>query len=129
MIPRLTITLPWPAPEVSPNWTGKLREKIRAKQAAKYDGHIAALEGLQLACADKYDYHGGPLRVAVTFFPPNNRRRDRDNAQSSLKHQFDGVALALGVDDNLFHPEYAWGEVRRGGEVVLVITRCEELGK
>lgn len=121
--PRLTITLPWPVPELSPNYHGPMRPKWAAQQAAKSDGYLSTLEGLQLAEADRYDYAGGALTVAVTFHPPNKRKRDRDNAQASLKHQFDGVAQALGVNDAVFEPSYKWGEVRRGGAVVLVIER------
>lgn len=133
----LRIELPWPAPVLSPNWTGKLRHKLRAKALARDAGYYLALEALQAGglnldgdtcppakpagrcggrCQGRTD-----IPVQVTFHPPDRRRRDRDNFQAALKHQFDGIALALGVDDALFRPIYAWGEVGQPGRVIVTI--------
>lgn len=43
-----------------------------------------------------------PVLISLDFFPPDNRRRDLDGMISSMKAALDGVADALGIDDNLF---------------------------
>lgn len=58
------------------------------------------------------------VNVKVTFFPPDNRRRDLDNAISSCKGQIDGLSLAFGVDDSKFNLTFAWGgTVMQQGQV------------
>jgi hypothetical protein len=42
------------------------------------------------------------LRVSIIARPKDNRARDEDNLQASLKAALDGVAAALGVDDSRF---------------------------
>ncbi len=51
------------------------------------------------------DYHSagcGKMVFSIEFFPPDKRRRDDDNMLASFKAGRDGVADALGVDDNKF---------------------------
>lgn len=126
-----TVTLPWPSPMLSPNKTGHWKPRWQAQQAANYDGRLAAVEGMQAGGLGVEWWRevvaGKPLALAVTFYPPNKRRRDRDNAQASLKHQFDGIAAALGVDDHVFQPTYAWGDVRPPGCVVVEVAAIAEV--
>ena len=61
----------------------------------------------------------GKVKVAIKFYPPDNRKRDRDNMIASFKSGQDGVADALGMDDALWVPEYDVGGALTGGQVVL----------
>lgn len=116
----LRIELPWPDPVLSPNWTGKLRHKLRAKVLACDTAYYLVLEALQ-AGGLSLDGDRTDIPLQVTFYPPDRRRRDRDNFQAALKHQFDGIALALGVDDALFRPVYEWGAINKPGRVIVTI--------
>ena len=44
----------------------------------------------------------GPLALTLCFCPPTKRRYDRDNLVARMKAGLDGVAEALGIDDQLF---------------------------
>lgn len=118
----ITITLPWPARELSPNFHGGWRAKWQAQQAANHDGQIAALKSWE--GKERPDFGDGPISIKAKFYPPDQRRRDHDNAFASMKHYYDGIARALGVDDNRFRPTYEWGVVSplvRGGGVIIEI--------
>jgi len=47
--------------------------------------------------------------ASVTLHPPDNRRRDADNAISSFKGGQDAVATHIGVDDANWNVSYALG--------------------
>jgi crossover junction endodeoxyribonuclease RusA len=103
------IVLPWPDKRLSPNARVHWRGKVKPKKEARSDAYYIAcrdigrrLGRIRTALAGK-----APIPVLITFLPPDNRRRDRDNMQASLKHALDGVADALKVDDNRFRPTYA----------------------
>ena len=67
---------------------------------------------------------GGWLALTLTFCPPDKRRRDRDNLLASMKSDLDGVAQALGLDDQYFDPiTLQRGEPVKGG-CVLVEVGC-----
>ena len=42
------------------------------------------------------------IPLSIIFHKGDRRRRDQDNLIASMKASLDGVADALGVDDNLF---------------------------
>ena len=98
----LTITLPFPAPELFPN-------RVR--------GHWAKISGTKAkAVADAFavthqavhNYRGealtGDIPLTLTFCPPDKRHRDLDGCLSACKQMLDGVALALKVNDKRFSP-------------------------
>jgi crossover junction endodeoxyribonuclease RusA len=74
-----------------------------------------------LSCKHSDPPHNGPLLVKITFRPPDKRRRDLDNALSSIKAGLDGVADAIGVDDRHWALMLQWGEPVKGGAVELEI--------
>ncbi|MEI4473549.1 hypothetical protein [Frigidibacter sp. MR17.24] len=111
-----TVTLPWPRRELSPNWTGKLKDKFRAKKAEKIDTVYACW------AAGIRHIDAGALHLKLTFHPPCNRRRDMDNLIASMKHAIDGIAQATGIDDSAYAIAAARGEARKGGSVVVEIT-------
>jgi crossover junction endodeoxyribonuclease RusA len=61
------------------------------------------------------------INMTITFRPPNNRRRDRDNLIAAMKSGMDGIAEAWGVDDSRFVPTYRMGEPVARGEVIIEI--------
>jgi len=115
----MRIVLPWPNPKLNPN--KRLHWAPRSK-AAKADRALAGtitraniyVTAHQLALPD-------PLPLTITFFPPDKRKRDRDNMIASMKATMDGVADALGVDDSRFVPTYQVGEPVKGGRVLVEV--------
>lgn len=92
----MAFTLPWPPATLSPN----VRQHWRK--------HAAAKKSYRAACAWQAAAQGvrpmppGKIAVSLRFVPPDRRRRDLDNLIASMKSGLDGLADALGVDDNRF---------------------------
>lgn len=118
----LVVELPFPPAELSPNkrlhWAKKASlTRIYRTACMFWTNRARPQEEQEL----KWPYDG-EIPISVTFFPPDNRRRDRDNMLASFKAGFDGIADALGVDDNRFIPTHRVGEVVKGGKVLVEIT-------
>ena len=131
----LSITLPWPPKELSPNARLHWSKLARAKKAYRYACAVQAkAQGAQRITADKlasarraYRHvcavqakvqgvkriPAGKLHVSLTFYAPTRRAFDLDNALARMKSGLDGLADVLGVDDR------HWS---------LSIARAEELG-
>lgn len=62
----------------------------------------------------------GDIRISATFYPPD-RRGDRVNFPNRLKPYWDGIADALGVNDNRFLPSYHFAEPVENARVVFAI--------
>ena len=62
------------------------------------------------------------VNVAITFCPPNKRRRDLDNIIASFKAGSDGIADGLGIDDSLFFCTYSLGAPVGDGAVFVVLS-------
>jgi crossover junction endodeoxyribonuclease RusA len=114
---EITLELPWPPSELSPNARLHWRALSRHKKAYK------DLCAWKLLGQPKPKVNlDGPIPVAITFYPPDCRRRDRDNMQSSLKYGLDMIAQRMGVDDNRFEPLYrfSFAESPRGRVTVEI---------
>lgn len=95
----MTIVLPIPSRDLSPNgrlhWAGKSRLTKNARRLAK----LLTLEALGHAC------HAPGLPVpafagySLAHYFPTAARRDDDNADAACKAYRDGIADALGIDD------------------------------
>lgn len=59
----------------------------------------------------------GPCDVFVTFYPPDRRKRDKDNMSAAFKPGQDGIAEAFGVDDFNFNTIPNVADVVKGGRV------------
>jgi Holliday junction resolvase RusA-like endonuclease len=98
---NITITLPLPPKELSPNYTVGSRGQ-RMGKAAKTKKYRNA------ACIEVcYDIANGLVSrgwkaadVQCTFYHKDARRRDKDNALASMKAAFDGIADAGLVSDD-----------------------------
>ena len=97
----LTVTLPWPVADLSPNarvhWSARARAAKKAKNEAwgltkALMGPLGIFTGMT----------AGKLHITYTFHPEINRARDDDNFAARMKPGRDGIALALGVDDVSF---------------------------
>jgi crossover junction endodeoxyribonuclease RusA len=115
-----SVLLPWPPKELSPNARVNWR-KLRGPQSPgeRYKQTAWALckeARLTVAPGD------GWISLFITFSPPDRRRRDIDNMLASLKSGLDGIALALGVDDQRFGTiTMTRGEPVKHGKIVVAI--------
>lgn len=117
----LRVELPFPPAELSPN--RRLHWAKKAKSVKAYRNWVSLMTQAEVPPIDRGRWpYDGEIPISVTFFPPDNRRRDRDNMLASFKAGFDGIADALGVDDNRFIPTHRVGEVVKGGKVLVEIT-------
>ena len=116
----LTIALPYPHGDLTPNGRRHYRVVAQLRAAAKSDGANCAR--LALNSRPSPFAPSDTLRALVTFRPPTNRRRDLDNVFSGAKAYMDGVCAALGVDDSrIQRATLQWGEKVKGGEVVVTL--------
>jgi crossover junction endodeoxyribonuclease RusA len=111
----MKIILPYPDPKLSPNarvhWGSVSGKKKKARQDATW---------ATLAAEGFHDFEApadGPIPMRVTFFPPDARKRDDDNAIGAFKHARDGIADSLGVDDSRFSASYHFGAPEKPGRV------------
>lgn len=114
--PTATVELPWPSANLSPNARLHWRALSKAKKAYKSDCAWALFQ-----MPVPYLASGERIQLVITFYPPDRRRRDRDNLQHSLKYGLDELAAHLGVDDYLFDPTYRFAEPVKNPRVVIAI--------
>jgi len=88
----MTITLPLPPRELSPNWRGHWAQK--AKAVKKYRQLAWAVAMSETRC------NWPTANAQATFYFRDRRRRDRDNLLASLKSAFDGLTDAGVIDDD-----------------------------
>lgn len=119
MIEPLQVTLPWPPRACSPNQRQHWSRLAAAKKGYRYACQMLTRDaGGQRMPADSR------LHLALTFVPPDRRRRDLDNLIASMKSGLDGIADALGVDDSRWRLSFALDESGAiAGLVRVNITR------
>lgn len=97
----MTITLPIPDKKLWPNNTvGTMGQRMAKSAATRKARHAAYLTTYGKITDGRVT---GALTFSgytLAFFYKDARRRDDDNAQASCKAYRDGIADALGVDDN-----------------------------
>lgn len=104
MIP-VTITLPIPAREISPNaQRGQSKwAAIKKSKLVKLHRMTAMLEIQNRMMAHPSDlFQALPLGYSLAHFFPTARFRDEDNADGACKAYRDGICDALGIDDKDF---------------------------
>ncbi|MFA5386781.1 MAG: hypothetical protein WC322_00080 [Candidatus Paceibacterota bacterium] len=118
----MRIELPWPDPKLMPNrksgrhWAITQAVKVRRRDMA----WALTREAMQREAFAPMD--GQLLPIKLTFFPPSYVRRDLDGLLGALKPDVDGMARALGVDDQFFEPiTLARGSKVKGGAVVVEV--------
>ena len=109
------VLLTWPDRAAHPNervhWSRKSKANKTMRRAAYYLGKQAGL----------YAPQEGPIHVSLTFFPPDKRKRDLDGCISNCKAYLDGIADAMGVDDNRFTLSAKIVDGQPGGCVVMEV--------
>lgn len=114
----LEVTLAWPAQALNPNSRCHFMVKHRAAKKAKDEAYWATKYVLQRA----WKHDGSRLRLSFIAYPPDKRARDDDNFAASLKAARDGIALALGIDDNLFDQQpIQWAEPVENPRVTVIV--------
>lgn len=118
----LTVTLPFPSNNLSPNARINRWEHSRAKKAAK-NAAWGFTSALLKPCGVSRGAWQGPIIVRTVFHPPADYRYDEDGLVSRMKAAWDGIALALGVDDHTFRHFHAIGDKKPPlGCVVVTLT-------
>ena len=118
----LTLTLPWPDADLSQNARVHWAPRARAVKKARDYGWgmtLAAMGPLGIKRAT----WGFPITAEYTFHPEIDRKRDDDGLIGRMKSYRDGMARALGVDDNSFRTmPIVYGEKRKPACVVVTLT-------
>jgi crossover junction endodeoxyribonuclease RusA len=119
----MIIHLPWLNPKLSPNarvhWSVKAKH-IRAERDLAHTFTLSIMSGWERDVAQAAD----TLPLKVTFNAPDNRKRDKQNmpASGTIKAYIDGIAEALGIDDNKFQPVFEYGNIIKGGRVIVEVV-------
>lgn len=121
----MTLTMPWPSADLSPNARVHHFTRHKATKSAKNYAFNMALSLMGPLGIRKGTWRG-PVSVQYTFHPSIVRRRDDDNLIAMMKPARDGAAMALGVDDNGFTTlPVIIGDMKRPACVVMTLTPSE----
>lgn len=115
----ISAELPWPSNLLSPNARIHWAEKAKAVKKARGDAKVLVQSAIRSSGVDVSKWEGA--KVTVFFYPPDSRRRDTDGMIASHKAAQDGIADALGLDDNFFEVTYQRLFPRLHGAVLVVI--------
>lgn len=115
------LLLPWPSRDLHPNSRVHWRRRAKAAKAARTQAHLLSLEAGWRRGAVPAE---GRLHLWIDFIPPDRRRRDDDGLLAAFKPWRDGIADALGIDDNRFqaHPLLRDDVTQPGGAMRVRIT-------
>lgn len=126
------IILPYTPAKLNPNRSKTLTSFEYAREFKKYKQQAFFLTKEALGGKPAPDCSQlESLPLYLTFYPPDRRKRDDDNMIASFKAGRDGIAQALGIDDNLFHIQKPQlGEpVRPNGQIRVQIDFSGETVK
>jgi crossover junction endodeoxyribonuclease RusA len=115
-----TVVLPWPPSALRPNASSPGNWRRKSEAAKRYKRDCILLTPKSIADG---------THLAITFRPPDKRRRDLDNMLASFKAGIDAIAQVMGVDDYRFSISLARGEPIKGGQVVVCINHARECGE
>lgn len=115
----IVVNLPWPPHQLNPNKRLHWSRKSRAARLYRNMCYVIAKNAVQ--SSDCNPDYSGKMVFSIEFFPPDKRRRDDDNMLASFKAGRDGVADALGVDDNKFVTSFEVCDPVEGGAVRVTI--------
>lgn len=116
----MMVELGWPAKALSPNFRSRSHwPRTNALAKAKKESFYATKSAM---VGPKLWFDEDRIPLIITAYPPDKHARDDDNLIASLKGHRDGIAKALGIDDQRFdqHP-ILWGEPVPNGKIVVVI--------
>ena len=111
------LVLPWPSAKLWPNERAHFILKARVFKSAKTTAFYTAKASKISFPADSQ------LIVRVVGNAPTRRSYDGDNLQAACKAYFDGIALAIGIDDKHWRFDgVTKGEPIKGGQVVIILA-------
>jgi len=113
----MIIKLPYPDSRLNPNKRLHWAKVAKVKKLARNIGWSFTKETI------KRKTFTAPLSVSITFYPPDKRKRDDDNAIAAFKAYRDGIADALGVDDADWVTSYHFHKTAPLGKVVVEVTQ------
>lgn len=117
----LSVTLPFPHPDLMPNRKNGRHwgQTAGVKGKAYDDAYLLTYQAMQ---AGGWADVTGRVPVVLTFHAPDKRHRDLDNLLAASKAALDGVAAALHMDDREFEPvTLKRGPVGKPGTLVVEI--------
>lgn len=115
----MTIDLPWPPVALHPNSRAHWAKRAKAAKLYRADaGMLAQAAGVRRWLSTRL---AQTVPVSIAFYPPDRRKRDLDGMLSSIKSGLDGIADALGVDDNRFSLSINRCEPEKGGRVSITV--------
>ncbi len=114
------IVMSWPVPQVWPNFRQSHHWRSYYKHV-KAQRDTACLMAKAAGMRHVWGEAGATIPMTVTINPPDRRRRDRDGMTGACKSILDGIADAIGVDDQYFVPTFIIGPVVARGRVVVEV--------
>lgn len=109
------LKFPWPPRELSPNARIHWAKVMKIKKGYR-------MSCMLLAKSQGVEKASGAVDLEITFRPPDKRKRDDDNYIAAFKAGRDGLADAMGMDDNDFNVTYKKGPPAKGGCVEVRIN-------
>lgn len=123
----ITIRLPLPPRELSPNARVHWGRRHRHSKAYRAIARVAAMEGTMDTALGLDWSHS---EVKTTFYHRDKRKRDGDNLIAMMKSAYDGIADFLNVDDvGWIHVRIERLIDRSDPRVEVVLTKVEAEGK
>lgn len=113
---RMSVTLPWPPKELSPN--ARIHRMAKARAAKIYREQAYGLTKAAGLCLPDSEH----VSLRFEFHAPDHRPRDLDNMLASIKAGIDGIADAMEVNDARFGIWLSRREPMKGGRVVVSVV-------
>lgn len=110
------LNLPWPPKELNPNYSGHWAPQAAAVKKYRFAVRMLALQAKWVIPEQ------GPIHLEVEFYPPDKRKRDKDNMQAAFKAGQDGLADAWKVNDHRIDCQYKVSEQKLGMIKVRLLT-------
>lgn len=108
-------TLPYP-PSVNQYWRRVGNKTILSAKARQYRLDVEAV----MRASGVVEGFAEDIAVTITFYPPDNRRRDLDNLPKGLLDALCHAGIYLD-DSQVRRLDLRFGEVRPGGESIVSI--------
>lgn len=116
----MIVRLPWPHKDLSPNARVHHQARARVAAVAKEAAWVDTLNQLSVrerkALSERETLH-----LAITFRPPDERKRDLDNMLAAAKSTLDGFAHACLIDDYKFSLSLRRAGKVKGGQIEVFI--------
>lgn len=111
---NISVETGWPVPNLWPNSRAHRMQVWRSQQSATKEAYWAT----NLAKPRGWKPNGERFKLTIRAHPSVARNRDDDGMIGACKAFRDGIASALGVDDNLFDVQpVQWGDKHSQGRV------------